>query len=100
MTVLSEEINVEDHSLKEVYADELFSVELTKGIVHVTLGAIRIDHRGSKPVRSRVPVARLILSNKVARELCEALGIAADNMDKVTSDETRAALTLAKPKGH
>ncbi len=100
MSRLSEETNVDDHSLREIYADELFSVELTKGIAHVTLGVNCIDHRGKTPVRQHTPVARLILSNDLVRHLHFALTAAVENMDKVTMDLQRAAITLAKPPGH
>lgn len=83
--------------LQETFADLLFSVELTKGVVHVDLGVTRVDHRRKVPVRNSVPVARLILSNGVARELAAALNAAVENMDSVTNDDMRAAITLTKP---
>jgi hypothetical protein len=96
MVTLSEEHAVDRHDLCETFADLLFSVEVTKGNVFVTLGVARLDHRRKPQVREEVPIARLVLSHQVTKELAAALKAAVDARDKVTSDDHRAALTLAK----
>ena len=97
---LSEERAVERDDLGETFADLLFSVEVTNGSVFVTLGVARVDHRGKAPIRSEVPVARLVLSHKVTRELATALDAAVQARDKTKGDDDRAAITLAKRRAH
>jgi hypothetical protein len=97
---LSEERSVELDDLRETFADTFFSAEVTKGVVHVTLGVVRIDHRGKDPIRSTVPVARLAFTHKLTRELSHALQGAVQALPHVKGDDDRGAITLPKPKAN
>ena len=82
--------------LSETFADLLFSVEVTKGNVFVTLGVARTDHRGKTKVHADVPVARLVLPHKVTRDLAIALKAAVQAMEKPLGDDQRVSLTPAR----
>jgi hypothetical protein len=94
MTVLSEERFAEIDDLRETFADLIFSVEVAKGIATVQLGVNRIDHRGKTPIKSAVPVARLVLPHKTVRELSKMLQGALDAMEKIHGDDDRVAITM------
>jgi hypothetical protein len=93
---LSDERSVERDELCETFADLLFSVEVTMGTVQCTLGVARIDHRHKTPIRSEVPVARLVLTHKLTKELARALTAAVEAREKIKGEDDRAALTFAK----
>lgn len=94
---LSEERAVERDDLAETFADTLFSVEVTKGNVFVTLGVVRVDHRFNPPKRSETPVVRLVLPHLATRNLSVALRAAVENLDKALGDLDRGAITLPRP---
>ena len=97
---MADERLIELHEISETFADLLFSVEVTQGNVLITLGVTRVDHRSDVPMRSEVPVARIVLTHKLSHELAVALDAAKRATEKPISSDSRAAITLARPKKH
>jgi hypothetical protein len=60
---------VEVDDLSEIFVDLLYGVTATKTYMRIEFGVNRVDHRQRPPLQSSIPVARLIVTPKVARDL-------------------------------
>ncbi len=97
---LSEERNIGFESVATIFADDVLSVELTPGLIRISLGEIRSDHRGERIVRNSVPVVQLVLPNDAAMNLAEILTVAAQKMEVVAQPGSRMSIVPPKPANH